>query len=247
MKKKVALVSGSSRGIGKGIAKRLIENNYIVYINGRDLESLEKTKIELDAEVKLIVSDLSIDLNIKQTVEKIFKDEGRLDLVVANIGSGKSALGWDVDMKEYKRVFEINFFSAVSLATGSVEVMRERGGHIIFISSIAGCESLGAPIAYSSAKTALLGFAKNLSNEVAKLNIRVNSISPGNVMFEGSTWDDKIKKNKEAVEEYIEKNVPLNDFATPQDIAKAVMFLEESGFMTGANIVVDGGQINKII
>jgi 3-oxoacyl-[acyl-carrier protein] reductase len=247
MNKKVALVSGSSRGIGKGIAKKLIENNYIVYINGRDLESLEKTKIELDAEVKLIVSDLSIDLNIKQTVGKIFKDEGRLDLVVANIGSGKSALGWKLDIEEYKKVFEINFFSAVSLATYSVEVMKERGGHIIFISSIAGCESFGAPIAYSSAKTALLAFSKNLSNEVAKLHIRVNSVSPGNVIFDGSTWDDKIKKNKEVVDEYIEKNVPLNGFATPQDIAKAVIFLEESGFVTGANIIVDGGQINKII
>lgn len=247
MNKKVALVTGSSRGIGKGIAKKLAENNYVVYINGRSLESLQKTANELSGEVKLIVSDLTDDSNIKESVEKIYKDEGRLDLVVANIGSGKSPSGWDVEIDEYRRVFDINFFCAVSLATCSVEIMKERGGHIVFISSIAGCESLGAPIAYSGAKTALLGFAKSLSVQTAKLHVRVNSISPGNVMFEGSTWDEKIKDDKELVDKYIEKNVPLNGFATPEDIAKAVMYLEDSSFTTGANIVVDGGQLNKII
>ncbi len=247
MNKKVALVTGSSKGIGKAIAKKLAENNYIVYINGRNLEDLEKTKKELEGDIEIIDCDLTNDLNIKNTIAKIFKDEQRLDLVVANIGSGKSQVGWDVDIEEYKRIFDINFFSSVSLATNSVDVMKDFGGHIIFISSIAGCESLGAPITYSSAKTALLSFAKNLSKMSAKLNIRVNSISPGNVMFEGSTWDDKIKNNKEFVEEYIKNNVPLNTFATPEDIAKTVMYLEDSSFITGSNIVVDGGQLNKII
>lgn len=247
MNKKVALVTGSSKGIGKGIAKKLAENNYIVYINGRNLENLKRTAKELTGEVKIITSDLSDEPSIKESVEKIFKDEGRLDLVVANIGSGKSASGWDIGIAEYKRVFDINFFSAVSLATCSIEIMKESGGHIVFISSIAGCESLGAPIAYSSAKTALLGFAKGLSDEAAKLHVRVNSISPGNVMFDGSTWDEKMKNDKELVDNYIQKSVPMNGFATPEDIAKAVMYLEESGFTTGANIVVDGGQLNKIV
>lgn len=247
MNNKVALVTGSSKGIGKCIAKKLVDNNYIVYINGRDLETLKKAAKDLCTNVKLIDYDLTNDSNIKNTVDKIVKDEGRLDLVVANIGSGKSISGWNIDIEEYRRVFDINFFNAVSLATRSVEVMKDKAGHIIFISSIAGCESLGAPITYSSAKTALLSFSKSLSNEVAKFNIRVNSISPGNVMFDGSTWDDKMKNNKDWVEKYIETNVPLNDFATPEDIAKAVLYLEDSRFITGANIVVDGGQLNKII
>jgi 3-oxoacyl-[acyl-carrier protein] reductase len=246
MNKKVALVTGSSKGIGKGIAKELLENDYIVYINGRDLKSLEKTARELKSEVKIAAVDLTIESNIKETLEAIVKDEGRLDLVVANIGSGKSVSGWNVDTQEYKRIFDINFFSAVSLATQSAQMMKS-GGHIVLIASIAGCEALGAPIAYSSAKTALLSFAKSFSQSTAKINIRVNSISPGNVMFEGSTWDDKMKTDKESVEKYIEDNVPLNSFASPKDIAKAVIYLEESIFTTGANIVVDGGQLNKII
>lgn len=247
MNKKVALVTGSSKGIGKGIAKELLENDYIVYINGRDLDGLEKTASKLKGEVKIVATDLTIESNIKETLELIFKNEDRLDLVVANIGSGRSVSGWNIDILEYKRVFDVNFFSAVLLATQSAEIMKDSGGHIVLMSSIAGCEALGAPIAYSSAKTALLGFAKSFSQSTAKLNIRVNSISPGNVMFEGSTWDDKMKNDKEFVDEYIQNNVPLNSFATPKDIAKAVIYLEESSFTTGANIVVDGGQLNKII
>ena len=247
MEKKVALVTGSSKGIGKGIAKILVENNYIVYINGRNTKDLENTAKELNNKVKIIEIDLTNDLNIQNTIRNIFKEEKRLDLVVSNIGSGKSKPGWNVSIEEYKRIFDINFFNSVSLANHSIEAMRSNGGHIIFISSIAGCESLGAPITYSSAKTALLSFSKNLSNDAAQFNIRVNSISPGNVMFEGSTWDDKMKNNKTLVEEYIENNVPLNTFATPEDIAKTVMYLEESSFVTGSNIVVDGGQLNKII
>ena len=247
MNKKVALVTGSSKGIGKSIAKILVENNYIVYINGRDSKDLENTAKELGNKVKIINADLSDDINIQVAIQDIVQNEKRLDLVVSNIGSGKSIIGWDVSVEEHKRVFDINFFSAVSLANHSIKVMENSGGHIIFIASIAGCESIGAPIAYSSAKTALCSFAKALSNDIAKLNIRVNTISPGNVLFEGSTWDDKIKNDKASVETYIQKNVPLNMFATPEDISKTVVFLEESNFITGSNIVVDGGQLKKII
>ena len=103
MNKKVALVTGSSKGIGKAIAKKLAENNYIVYINGRNLEDLEKIKKELEGDIEIIDCDLTNDLNIKNTIAKIFKDEQRLDLVVANIGSGKSQVGWDVDIEEYTK------------------------------------------------------------------------------------------------------------------------------------------------
>jgi 3-oxoacyl-[acyl-carrier protein] reductase len=247
MTQRVALVTGSSKGIGKGIAKKLLENGYRVYLNGRNEEVLQRVADGLRGDVKIITSDLCIESNIQNSIEKIFYNEKRLDLVVANIGSGKSLNGWQVELSEYKRVFDINFFSAVSLATHSIEYMKEHGGQIIFISSIAGCEAIGAPIAYSSAKTALLSFAKSLSNTVAQFNIRVNSISPGNVMFDGSTWDDKIKNNEDAVKTYIQQNVPLNGFATTDDIAEAVLYLEKSRFTTGSNLVVDGGQLQKII
>jgi 3-oxoacyl-[acyl-carrier protein] reductase len=129
----------------------------------------------------------------------------------------------------------------------AIDLLKKTHGNIIFISSIAGCETLGAPIAYSCAKTALLAYSKNLANELGKYKIRVNSISPGNVLFDNSTWSEKIKNDKQKVLTYISSNVPLNEFATPEDIAKAVIFLEQCTFVAGSNIVVDGGQIHKII
>ena len=88
---------------------------------------------------------------------------------------------------------------------------------------------------------------QNLSNEVAKYNIRINTISPGNVMFKGSTWDKKYKVNKNAIQKYIKNNVPLNCFIKPNDISQAVIFLENSKHITGTNIIIDGGQTRKII
>ncbi|MEA1956696.1 MAG: SDR family oxidoreductase [Campylobacterota bacterium] len=239
--KKVAFVTASTNGIGKSIVKKLLENNYVVYANGRDKNSLNFKG------VKFVVGDMTQESNINNALKKIMTKEKRVDLVVANLGSGKSIAGEDVSIDEYRRVFDINFFGAVSLATKAIEFLKKTNGNIVFISSIAGCEELSAPIAYTTAKTALLSFSKSLSNQVAKYNIRVNSISPGNVMFKGSTWDNKVKDNKESVDAYIKNNVPLNKFAKPKDIAKAVLFLEKSEFMTGSNIVVDGGQLKKII
>jgi 3-oxoacyl-[acyl-carrier protein] reductase len=238
---KVAFVTASNNGIGKSIVKLLVKNNYIVYANGRDKNKLPYKNI------KFISADMSDISNIDKALETIYSNEKRLDLVVANLGSGKSISGHKIKIDEYKRVFDINFFAAVHLATKSIELLKQTQGNLIFISSIAGCEDLGAPIAYTSAKTALLSFSKSLSNQVAKYNIRVNSISPGNVMFSGSTWDSKIKKDKKFVLDYIEKNVPLNNFVKPKDIAKAVLFLENSDFITGSNLIIDGGQIHKII
>jgi len=245
--KKVALVSGSSKGIGKGIAKGLVADGYIVYINGRDEATVYSTAKELGTNAKPLVADLSADESIEGSLKYIVEAEKRVDLLVCNMGSGRGACGHNVSLGEYRRVFDLNFFSAVSLSIKSIEYLKASSGNIIFISSIAGCEALGAPITYSCAKTALLAYSKNLANEVAKFGIRVNSISPGNVMFEGSTWSQKMRSDEQKVIDYIATNVPLNRFATPEDIAKAVIFLEKSDFITGSNIVMDGGQLRKII
>lgn len=246
--RKVALVTGSSQGVGKGIAKKLLENNYIVYINGRNEEAVLNTVKEFNSPfAKYIIGDMNKESIIDETISSIIKNETAIDLVVANIGSGRSQIGIEANIQEYRRVFDINFFNTVALVNKTVQVMQNKGGNIIVISSIAGCESIGAPITYSSAKTALLSYAKGLSKVTAPLGIRVNCISPGNVLFKGSTWDKKIQIDKNNVDNYILQNVPLNTFATPEDIAKAVIFLEESSFMTGTNLVIDGGQINKLI
>ncbi len=243
---KTALVTGSVRGVGKGIAAALIAEGYKVYINGRNQERVNSAVKELGKHALPLVADMCNEEDIKKAIAQISEHDFP-DLIVANVGSGKSIPGWNVSLEEFRRVFDLNFFGAVTLCTEAVKIMAEKGGSIVIISSIAGCESIKAPIAYTSAKSALLSYSKSLSDSVADMGIRVNAVSPGNVMFKEGTWDLKMKDNRESVEEYINSNVPLKGFAAPEDIGKAVVFLENSRFITGTNIVVDGGQLRALI
>jgi 3-oxoacyl-[acyl-carrier protein] reductase len=121
--------------------------------------------------------------------------------------------------------------------------MKKSKGVLLFISSIAGMEAFGAPTDYSTAKSAIIALAKNMARKLAP-NIRVNVIAPGNVYFEGGSWDEKIKQDKIRVDEIIKSTVPMNRFATPQEIADSAVFLcsNRASFITGTTLVVDGGQ-----
>lgn len=253
---KIALVSGSSRGIGKTIAEVLLREGCFVFINGREENTLKDALHDLKEKTSnnnasKICNDLAITQNIRTALKTIKKDIGRHpDIVIANIGSGRSVAGWDVDDDEWLRMFNLNFFGAVRLCREAIRVMKNnRGGNIVCISSIAGCESISAPLPYSTAKTAILSFVKNTGNIVAKYGIRINAVSPGNVLFKGGTWDMKLRENKDEVMNYINNVVPMKDFATPYDIAYMVAFLvsEKAKFITGSNYILDGGQMRKFI
>lgn len=253
---KIALVSGSSSGIGKGIAEVMLREGCTVFLNGRDEDKLNNSLNELRDKTSIgniykICTDLTITQNINKALDLILKQSGRCpDIVIANIGSGRSVKGWDVDDDEWLRMFNLNFFASVRLCRESIRVMKESGGgNIVCISSIAGCEAIPAPIPYSAAKAAVLSFIKNTADIAAQYNIRINAVSPGNVLFEGGTWDRKLKENKDNVMEYINRSVPMRGFAFPEDIGNAVVFLasDKAKFITGANFVVDGGQARKFI
>ncbi|MBI4823873.1 MAG: SDR family oxidoreductase [Nitrospirae bacterium] len=251
---RVSVVSGSSRGIGKAIAYGLLKEGAIVYLTGRDKEALDSTYRDLSSQfgnsVYKFNGDLSLTETIKTLIETVLREQGRLDIAIANIGSGRSKVGWDVEDSYWHEGFDINFYPAVRLIRESIRVMKEQAsGSIVAVSSIAGCEAIPAPIPYSAAKTALLSFVKNVSALVASDGIRVNAISPGNVYFEGGTWDRKLKEDRAAVERYIETSVPARRLGTPEEIADAICFLvsDRASFITGANLVVDGGQIRRLL
>ena len=115
--------------------------------------------------------------------------------------------------------------------------------NILFISSITGLEAIGAPVDYSTAKTAVIAFAKNLARKVAP-EVRVNVIAPGNVHFPESSWEEKIQTDPEIIEQMLQTTVPMKRFGTPQEIADATVFLCSAlaSFITGSVLVVDGGQ-----
>ena len=124
------------------------------------------------------------------------------------------------------------------------KIFKDNVTKIICISSICGAERIDAPIGYSIAKSALNFYIKLISKELAIKKITINGIVPGNIIFDGSTWDSKIKNNPIKIRKYIKNNVPINSFGTPNDIFEVCKMISEnkSNFITGSLFKIDGGQ-----
>lgn len=249
----VALVSGSSRGIGKCVAYHLLANGATVYLTGRSGPDLEKTYEEFSKGYGERVFKFQGDLTKTDVIIRLFNEieekSKKIDIVIANVGSGKSQMGWDVPDRLWSESMKINFFSAVRLSRESINRMiNQKSGVIIFISSIAGLETIAAPVPYSCAKAALLSYMKNSASNVAQYGIRMNAISPGNILSHNGTWERKLIEKPEETKKYIHDNVPLQKLGTPDDIANLVCYLvsENATFITGANFIVDGGQTRSI-
>ena len=127
-------------------------------------------------------------------------------------------------------------------------LLKESKESLLFISSITGLEAIGAPVDYSTAKTAVIAFAKNLARKVAP-EVRVNVIAPGNVHFTGSSWEEKIMTNPKKIEQMLQDKVPMKRFGTPEEIADTAAFLcsARASFITGSVMVVDGGQTVSLL
>jgi len=248
------LISGSSSGIGRGIAELFLSENAKIILTGQNKIKLERTFVELGKNYgseKVLpfcgdLQDLSIIQNLKQY---IIEESGRLDHLVCNIGSGKSVPPLEEDVHEFQRVLDINLLNAVGLVNQLLPLLEKSAKEgcypsITFIGSICGVETLGCPVAYATAKSALVSYAKNISFPLGRKGIRVNVVSPGNIMFSGSTWEKKVTQDAEKVNAMLKNEVPLQCFGDAEDVANMIVFLasKRAKFITGANIVIDGGQ-----
>lgn len=251
-KNKVVLITGSSRGIGRAIALEFAREGAWPVITGRSSEDVAKTVSEvneLGGQGLGFVGDIKDEEQIKKCVEQVVSRWQGIDILVASLGSGKGQRGWDVDKEEWDRLIELNLMSGVKAVKAATPYIRKsKGGNIIFIASIAGLETLGAPPAYEAAKSAVISYSKYLARTLGEKNIRVNTVAPGNIMFPGSTWDEKMKADREATKSLIENEVPLKRFGRAEEVANAVLFLSSSKatFVTGACLIVDGGQTRAI-
>ncbi len=250
LQNRVALVAGSSRGIGKAIAAALLREGCRVCITGRNEGPLSKALTEFEAEfgrecVISLCGDLTDPNTIDQALRRTHGLWRHLDVVVANLGSGSGKPGWQLGSEEWERLFQLNFWGSVNLAQAAIPLLAEnQHGGLLFIASITGVEATPAPLPYSAAKAALINYSKNLASQVAKLGVRVNCIAPGNVLFPGGTWQRHLEKDKNKVMQMIDSNVPLARFGTPEEIAGIAVFLcsDAATFITGACFKADGGQ-----
>lgn len=247
---KVVCVTGSSRGIGRAIAEAFLREGARVVLTGRDEGHLATTSMTLSERWgadRLLVfpGDLTHDGVIQRCVEAIHSQWRRLDILVANLGTGRGKTGWALHPEDWENLLGANLIAASSMVTHAVPLLRQGGGgSVTFIASLAGLEALPAPIPYASAKAGLIALSKALSRELASYQIRVNVVAPGNIYFPEGVWDRKQREDPHAVEAYLHSEVPMKRFGMPEEVADTVAFISSSraAFMTGACIVVDGGQ-----
>lgn len=246
---KVVFVAGSSRGIGKGIARVFLDEGANVILTGRDPETLQATSTELavgrEDRVAMFCGDLSSEAPIREAHRQTTGRWGGVDVLVCNVGSGTGRAGWRLSGADWESLFEINFWSAVrQVEVFLPEMVAAASGCILFISSIAAIETLGAPLPYGAAKAALERYSKDLARQVAAHGVRVNTIAPGNVLFPGGSWQRKLDGDSERVRQMIAHEVPLGRFGEPEEIGAVAAFLasRRARFITGACLVADGGQ-----
>lgn len=251
----VAFIAGSSRGIGRAIAAAMLNEGACIVLTGRDEGSLQQAEAELSSPAtQNRILALSGDFANKETIagafEATFKHFGRIDHMVANLGSGAGKPGWEQPQEEWQRLFDLNFFASTRLTQAVLPYLlgNEHGGSILYISSIVALEATAAPLPYSAAKAALNNYAKNLARQLGPEKIRVNTIAPGNVYFPGGSWERHLNNRRAAVEEMLRTEVPQQRFGKPEEIASLTAYLcsSQAAFTTGACFVMDGGQTRTV-
>ncbi len=245
---KVVVVTGATGGIGLAIAQQFLEEGCKVALLARDADRLERTSNKLGSvfDPKNFVSisvDCVIEKNLNEAISAIKSTWSKIDIAISNIGDGKSEQIAIPSNESFESAFETNFQTAVNLARVTQDDLRASCGNLLFISSIAGLEVIGAPTDYSIAKAALIMLSKQLAHKLAP-EIRVNCIAPGNIFFKGGRWEELIKSDGESVAAMIKDSAPLERFGTPEEVANAAVFLcsPQAAFITGACLTIDGGQ-----
>jgi 3-oxoacyl-[acyl-carrier protein] reductase len=248
---KVAIVTGSSRGIGRAIALGLADEGCSVTITARGEEALRAAAEEVSArgaEVLAIQVDVTRPDGIEQVVRDTAARFGRIDILVNNVGGSRGGKLTETSDSQFQEAFDVNVFTAIRASRAVVPHMRERGGGVIVnVASIWGREA-GGNLAYNMAKAAEISLAKGLARELAPHRIRVNSVAPGSILFPGGSWERRIREDPEKLARFEREDLPLG-FGRPEDVANVVVFLasERARHVSGASWVVDGAQSHSNI
>lgn len=247
LKGKVAVITGSSRGIGRATAISLGREGARVVLSARGGEALEEAAAAVrgaGGEALTVEGDLTTAEGVDQLISAAQTRLGPIDILVNNVGGSRGKPSWEASDAEWDEVLGINLMPAVRASRAVIPSMIERrSGSIVIISSIYGRES-GGPTTYNAAKAAELALAKQMARQLAPHNVRVNAVAPGSILFPGGSWQRRMDSDPEGIKRFVETDMPFGRFGRPEEIADVVTFLcsERASLVTGACLNVDGGQ-----
>ena len=237
---KVAIITGGNSGIGLATAKRFVAEGAYVFITGRRQAELSAAVKEIGENATAVQGDVSKLSDLDRLFDLVKGANGRIDIVFANAGGAELAPLGEITEEHFDMIFGINVKGLVFTVQKALPLMPS-GSSIILNASITGSKGLPAWSVYSATKAALRSFARTWTADLKGRQIRVNAISPGYIETPGLT--EVLGPMAEQTKQMLSTEVPLGRFGTPDEIAKAVVFLasDDSSYITGAELFVDGG------
>ena len=245
---KRAVVTGGTRGIGRAIVDLLIAEGAQVAFCGRDPASVAETLAahETDgARLRGASVDVSDGAALRAWIAQAGSEFGGLDIVVPNVSAGG---GGRTSIEAWRQNFEVDVLGTVHTVEAALPFLEAAGGGAItIISSTAAFEAFRVPQPYNAMKAALINYTKNISNMLAPKQIRANTVSPGPIFVEGGGWYNIRQQNPDLYAKTVEQ-IPIGRMGAPQEVASAVVYLSSplSAFITGANLVIDGGFTKRV-
>jgi 3-oxoacyl-[acyl-carrier protein] reductase len=252
LKNSVAIVTGSSRGIGRSIAMGLADEGCNLVICARGEETLQETAEAIRSkgvEVVAVAADVVKQEGAEKVVAQAVSSFQRIDVLVNNVGGSVWKSFVDHTDEDWQGVIDLNLFASIRMSRLVVPLMEKQGsGSVIMTTSIWGRE-LGGPSSYNATKAAAIGLCKNLAKELAPKGIRVNAVAPGSILFPGGGWERRQKEDPEGMAAFVKQAMPLGRFGRPEEVANLVVFLasDRTSLITGACINVDGCQGHSLI
>jgi len=247
---KVAIVTGSSRGLGLASARALVAEGCKVCLCARGEERLAEAAVEVEAVARkpgmvlTVQADVSTPAGVERLIDRTVETFGGLDILVNNVGKAGGTDLLDTSDAEWQAAIDETLFPAIRASRLAVPLMRQRGGGaIVLIASIWGRES-GGRMTYNAVKAAEISLGKALAQQLGPLNIRVNSVAPGSILFPGGSWHKRQQADPEGIAEFISRELPFGRFGRADEVGAVVAFLASAraSWVSGACITVDGCQ-----